>query len=154
VGIGATMLLHCDLVYAGRGATVSFPFLNLGLVPECGSTVLLPAIVGRAQAMKLLYFGEKISSDEAARLGIVTEVFDDDKVQDQALAQAHRLASRPRQAVMATRALLRAPIAEALAGAVKRELETFARLLDSAEGREGLAAALEKRPPDFSKLED
>ncbi len=152
VGIGATMLLHCDLVYAGRGASLAFPFLNLGLIPECGSTVLLPAIAGRSQAMKLLYFGEKVSSDEACRLGIVTEVLEDDQVQEHALARAHLLASRPRQALRLTRALLRSPAADATASAVQREFEAFARMLDSPEGREGLAAALEKRPPDFSKL--
>jgi enoyl-CoA hydratase/carnithine racemase len=153
VGIGATMLLHCDLVYAGRGASLSFPFLNLGLTPECGSTVLLPAVVGRSQATRLLYFGEKISADEAARLGIVAEVLEDDEVQEHALARAHLLAGRPRQALMSTRALLRQPTADALAGAVQRELEAFARMLDSAEGREGVAAAVEKRAPDFSTRE-
>jgi len=153
VGVGATMLLHCDLIYAGKNASVSFPFLNLGLIPEAGSTVLLPAIVGRTRAMKLLYFGERISGEEAARLGIVTEALEDDKVQEHAVAQAHLLARRPQQALMLTRALLRAPVADVLAVAIQRELEGFSRLLDSADAREGLAAAMEKRPPDFSKLE-
>lgn len=153
VGIGATMLLHCDQVYAGRGAALSFPFLNLGLTPECGATVLLPAVVGRSMATKLLYFGEKISGDEALRLGIVAEVLDDKEVQAHALARAHLLAARPRQALLLTRQLLRQPVADAVAGAVQRELEAFARSLDSAEGREGLTAAVEKRAPDFSKRE-
>jgi enoyl-CoA hydratase/carnithine racemase len=152
VGIGATMLLHCDLVYVGRSASLSFPFLNLALVPECGSTALLPAAIGLSRATKLLYFGEKISGDEAARLGMVTEAVDDDKVQEHAAAQARLLAQRPPQALMLTRALLRKPFASALADATQRELDGFARLLDSVEAREALTAVKEKRPPDFSKL--
>jgi enoyl-CoA hydratase/carnithine racemase len=152
VGVGATMLLHCDLTYVGRNASLSFPFLNLAVVPEAGSTVLLPAAIGLPRATRLLYFGEKISGEEAARLGMVTEAVDDDKVQEHAAAQARLLARRPRQAVMATRALLRRPFAGALDEAIRRELEDFARLLASAEAREVMTAVLEKRPPDFSKL--
>ena len=152
VGIGATMLLHCDLVYVGRAASVAFPFLNLALVPEAGSTVLLPAAIGLPRATSLLYFGEMISGDEAARLGMVTEAVDDERVQEHAAAQAHRLAQRAPQALMLTRALLRKPYAGAVAEATQRELEGFSRLLDSVEAREALTAFKEKRPPDFSKL--
>jgi enoyl-CoA hydratase/carnithine racemase len=152
VGIGATMLLHCDLVYVGRSASLAFPFLNLALIPECGSTALLPAAIGLPRATRLLYFGETISGDEAARLGIATEAVDDDKVQGHAAARAHLLAQRAPQALMLTRALLRRPFAGALADATQRELEGFARLLDSAEAREALTAFKEKRPPDFSKF--
>jgi len=152
VGIGATMLLHCDLVYVGRTASISFPFLNLALVPECGSTALLPAAIGLPRATKLLYFGEKISGEEAARMGMVTEAVDDEKVQEHAAAHARLLAQRAPQALTLTRALLRGPFAGAVAEANRRELEAFARLLDSAEAREALTAVKEKRPPDFSKL--
>ena len=152
VGIGATMLLHCDLVYVGRTASLSFPFLNLALVPEAGSTALLPAAIGLPHATRLLYFGEKISGDEAARLGMVTEAVDDEKVQAHAAEQARLLAQRAPQALMLTRALLRRPFAGAVAEATRRELEGFARLLDSVEAREALTAFKEKRPPDFSKF--
>jgi|SRR4051794_5748575 enoyl-CoA hydratase/carnithine racemase len=152
VGIGATMLLHCDLVYVGKAASLAFPFLNLALVPECGSTLLLPAAIGLPQATKLLYFGEMFSGDDAARMGMVTEAVDDDKVQEHAVAQAHLLAQRAPQALMLTRALIRRPFAAAVAEASQRELDAFARLLDSAEAREALTAVKEKRPPDFSKL--
>jgi enoyl-CoA hydratase/carnithine racemase len=152
VGIGATMLLHCDLTYVGRTASLAFPFLNLALVPECGSTALLPAAIGLPRATKLLYFGEMISGDEAARLGMVTEAVDDEKVQEHAAAQARLLAQRAPQALMLTRALLRKPFAAAIAEANQRELDAFARLLDSVEAREALTAVKEKRPPDFSKL--
>ena len=94
VGIGATMLLHCDLTYVGKTASLAFPFLNLALVPECGSTLLLPAAVGLPRATKLLYFGEMLSGDDAARMGMVTEAVDDEKVQEHAAAQAHLLAQR------------------------------------------------------------
>jgi enoyl-CoA hydratase/carnithine racemase len=152
IGIGATMLLHCDLTYVGKGATLSFPFLNLAVVPEAGATVLLPAVIGLPRATQLLYFGEKISGDEAARLGMVTEAVDDDKVQEHAAAQARRLARRPREALALTRSLLRGPFEEAIDQAIRREIEAFARSLDSAEAREAITAIKEKRPPDFSKL--
>jgi len=152
VGIGATMLLHCDLVYVGRTASLSFPFLNLALVPECASTALLPAAIGLPRATKLLYFGEKLSGEEAARIGMVTEAVDDEMVQEHAAAQAHLLAQRAPQALLLTRALLRRPFAGAVAEAIQRELEGFARLLDSVEAREALTAVKEKRPPDFSNL--
>jgi enoyl-CoA hydratase/carnithine racemase len=152
VGVGATMLLHCDLIYVGRRASLSFPFLNLAVVPEAGSTVLLPAAIGLPRATRILYFGEKLSGEEAARLGMVTEAIDDDKVQAHAAAQARLVAQRPRQALMATRALLRRPFAAAVDEAIRRELEAFERQLYSAEAREAMTAVLEKRPPDFSKL--
>ena len=152
VGVGATMLLHCDLTYVGRSASLSFPFLNLAVVPEAGSTMLLPAAIGLPRATRILYFGEKLSGEEAARLGIVTEAIDDDKVQAYAAAQALLVARRPRQALMATRALLRRPFASGLEEAIRRELEAFERQLYSAEAREAMTAVLEKRPPDFSKL--
>lgn len=152
IGVGATMLLHCDLTYVGRTASLSFPFLNLAVIPEAGSTTLLPAAIGLPRATRILYFGEKVSGEEAARLGMVTEAIDDDKVQAHAAAQARLLAERPRQAVMATRALLRRPFAAALDEAIRRELEAFERQLYSAEAREAMTAVLEKRPPDFSKL--
>ena len=152
VGIGATMLLHCDLVYVARTASLSFPFLNLALVPECASTALLPAAIGLPRATKLLYFGEKVSGDEAARMGMVTDAVDDERVQEHAAAQAHLLARRAPQALMLTRALIRRPFAGAIAEASQRELDGFARLLDSVEAREALTAVKEKRPPDFSKL--
>jgi enoyl-CoA hydratase/carnithine racemase len=152
IGIGATMLLHCDLVYVGRGASLSFPFLNLALVPEAGSTVLLPQAIGLPRATKLLYLGDKVSGEEAARLGIVTEAVDDDKVQAHAAEQARLVARRPRQALTATRALLRRPFASAVEEAIRRELEAVERQLYSAELREAVTAVMEKRPPDFSKL--
>lgn len=152
VGVGATMLLHCDLTYVGKGASLSFPFLNLALVPEAASTVLLPAAIGLARATRLLYFGEKISGEEAARIGIVTEAIDDADVQEHAVTQARRLAQRPPRALAETRALLRRPFAAAIADATQRELEVFARLLGSAEAREAMTAVMEKRPPDFSKV--
>ncbi len=152
VGIGATMLLHCDLVYVGRTASLSFPFLNLALVPEAGSTVLLPAAIGLPRATKLLYFGDMFSGEEAAGLGMVTEAVDDEKVQEHAAAQAHLLARRAPQALMLTRAMIRGPFAAAVAEANQRELEAFARLLDSVEAREALTAVKEKRAPDFSKF--
>jgi enoyl-CoA hydratase/carnithine racemase len=152
VGIGATMLLHCDLVYVGKSASLSFPFLNLALIPECGSTALLPAAIGLSRATKVLYFGDKLSGEEAARLGMVTEAVDDENVQEHAALQARLLAQRPPQALMLTRALLRRPFAATIAEAIEREFAGFVRMLESAEAREALTAVAEKRAPDFSKL--
>ena len=128
-----------------RTASLSFPFLNLALVPEAGSTALLPAAIGLPRATSLLYFGEMISGEEAARLGMVTEAVDDDKVPEHAAARAHLLTQRAPQALALTRAIARKPYAGAVAEATQRELEGFSRLLDSVEAREALNGRSRRR---------
>lgn len=151
VGVGTTMLLHCDLVYIGRSAKLRMPFIDLGVVPECASSLLLPQLVGAQRAAALLYFGELIDGQEAVRLGLAAEVLADADVEARALERAARLATRAPRAVQETKALLRAGNAPRIAEVLKREGDAFAAALDSPETREAMSAVLEKRAPDASK---
>lgn len=150
VGIGVTMLPHCDIVYASRMATFSTPFLQLGIAPEYASTITLPAIMGRAKAAEMLLLGEKFSADEAERAGLVARIFPQEELADEALKRARRLAAQAPRATLASKALLRAET-EPLEPRMHREAELFAELLQSTEFKEAAAAFFEKRQPDFSK---
>ena len=141
VGVGFTLLLHCDLVYAGGSAVLSAPFVDLGLIPEAASTLLLPALLGPAKASELLLLAEPLGAKDAERLGIVTRVFADEELAAQALARAKTLARKPRAAVVATRKLLR-PDPETLKQRMAVEGEIFARQLRSEEARQAFAAFL------------
>jgi enoyl-CoA hydratase/carnithine racemase len=152
VGIGTTMLLHCDLVYVGKDAKLRMPFVDLGVVPEFASSLLLPQLVGAQRATELLFFSERIDGKEAKRLGLAAEVLDDDEVQEHALKRAQQLAARAPGALRHTKALLRAENADRIAEVVAREGAIFAEALKSPEAREAMSAIMEKREPDFSKL--
>lgn len=152
VGIGTTMLLHCDLVYVGKDAKLRMPFVDLGVVPEFASSLLLPQLVGAQRAAELLFFSERFDGKEAKRLGLAAEVLDDDEVQEHALERAQQLAARPPGALRQTKALLRAANADRIAEVVVREGAIFAEALESPEAREAMSAIMEKREPDFSKL--
>ncbi|QIZ77779.1 enoyl-CoA hydratase-related protein [Ferrimonas lipolytica] len=108
VGIGTTMLLHCDLVYCSDKTRFSLPFVNIGLVPEAASSLLLPLRIGRAQAAELLLLGKAFDGDKAYQLGLVNKVLPRDEVLPFALAQAQALAAQPPKALQATKALLKA----------------------------------------------
>ena len=152
IGIGTTMLLHCDLVYVGRSASLRMPFVELGLAPEFGSSRLLPQLVGMQRASSLLLLGEAMSGEDAVRFGLATEVLDDDKVQARALEQAQRFSDLPPSAVRSTKALLRSDVRGALEDAMQREGTVFGAALRSDEAKEAMTAVLEKRPPDFSRF--
>jgi enoyl-CoA hydratase/carnithine racemase len=152
VGIGATMLLHCDLVYAADGARFQFPFVNVGLCPEAGSSFLLPRQVGRHMASELLLLGRLFDAAEAKRFGIVNDVVPGSQLEALALEMAEEIAARPPNAVRVTKQLLRAAVCDAVAAAGRREIEAFVPLLNGAEAREALSAFIEKRPPDFSRF--
>lgn len=152
VGIGSTVLLHCDLVYAGDNARFAFPFVNLGLCPEAGSSVLLPALVGRARASEKLLFGEAFGADEALALGIVNQVLPADEVIAHALQRCHELARRPLQSLRVTRRLLRLGTASAVSAAMSEEFSAFARMLGEPAAREAINAFMQKRRPDFGAL--
>ena len=151
VGIGTTVLLHCDLAWAAPSARFSLPFVNLGLVPEAASSLLLPAAVGPKRAAELLLFGEPFGAEEAARMGLVNGVVDDPL--GHALARARALAQKPPAALRLTRALLRRPHAEAVAATLSEEGRLFVERLAGPEAQEALAAFVEKRPPDFSRFD-
>ena len=153
VGVGATMLLHCDLVYAGRGAVFALPFVNLGLCPEAGSSLLLPLMVGHARAAELLLLGEPFDAATAAACGIVGRVLPDADVAAHALAQARKLASKPPSAVRLSKSLMRRAWRAQVDDAIRVESAAFMERLGSGEAKEAFAAFLEKRKPDFSRFD-
>jgi len=151
VGVGCTLLLHCDLVYASEDARFALPFVNLGLCPEAASSLLLPRLAGLQRASELLLLGEPFDAARAHEVGIVNEVLPRGAVQARARERARALASRPPAALRATRALVRAGLQQAVEDRLRAELRVFAERLSSPEAREAFTAFLEKRPPDFSK---
>ncbi len=152
VGIGVTMLLHCDLVYAAASATFQMPFVKLGLVPETGSTLLLPRLVGMQKAADLFLTSKKITAEKAEALGIVAEVFPDNALPSEALARAHTLAAQAPNAVKIVKALLKSKDRERVAAQAEAENVHFAAQLRTAEVKEAVSAFLEKQPADFSKV--
>jgi enoyl-CoA hydratase/carnithine racemase len=151
VGVGTTMLLHCDLVYAGDEAQFSLPFASLGLCPEGGSSVLLPVLAGYARAAERLLLGEPFDAHEAREMGLVNKVMPPAQVLEYALARAQLLARQPAASLRETKRLLRAPLAAQVAQAMKDEGATFRRMLTEPAAREAFSAFLEKRRPDFSR---
>jgi len=152
VGVGVTMLLHIDFVVAAREATFRAPFIDLGLVPEAASSLLMPLQMGYRSAAQMLMLGEKYSAPQAQAAGIVGEVVAADELLERSHAIARRLAQKPRHALRATKRLMRLqvmPIAERF----EIELKEFALALESAEAREALAAFMEKRKPDFAQFD-
>jgi enoyl-CoA hydratase/carnithine racemase len=150
IGIGTTMLLHCDLVYAAPSARFKLPFVDLGLVPEAGSSVLLPALVGARRANQLLLLGEQVDAATALAWGLIGGVSDDPEAAAQ--AAAHRLAAAAPGAVRATKALIRRATRDAVLEAMRVEGEVFADRLRSPEAMEAFQAFQARRPPDYSKF--
>jgi len=151
VGIGTSMLLHCDLVYAAEGTRFQLPFVNLALLPEAGSSLLLPQRVGHLRAAELLMLGEPFSAAKALQFGLVTEVVaDGDAALQAAEAAATKLAAKPPTALQLTKRLMKAPHAERLAAQVADETSHFVEQLRSPEAAEAFKAFFEKRAPDFS----
>jgi enoyl-CoA hydratase/carnithine racemase len=152
VGIGVTMLLHCDLVYAAASATFQMPFVKLGLVPEAGSSLLLPRLVGLQKAADLFLTSKRIDAQTAEALGLVAEVFPDNAFPAEALARAQALAAQPPNAVKIVKALLRSKDRDQVAAQAESENIHFTAQLRTAEVKEAVSAFLEKRPADFSKV--
>ncbi len=149
IGIGTTMLLHCDLVYAAHDARFHLPFVNLGLVPEAGSSLVLPAMMGHQRAAGFLMLGEPFSAREAADAGIVTEVVDPSELWERARSVAAALAARPPEALRLTKRLMTRASRPAILEAMDVEVGHFQERLRSPEAREAMQAILEKRPPKF-----
>lgn len=149
MGVGVTMLLHCDLVFVADDAQLSTPFVNLALVPEAASSVLLQARIGYARAYQMFALGEPIDGRTAASLGIANAALPAGEVHAAALAAARKLASKPSGALIATKQLMRD--GAAIAAVMARESEIFGARLKSPETAEALRAFAERRPPDFSK---
>jgi enoyl-CoA hydratase/carnithine racemase len=151
VGVGVTMLMHCDLVYVAEDARLSTPFVNLALVPEAASSWLIPARIGYARAFALFAFGEPIDGKTAASIGLVTAALPSSEVRAKALAAAKVLASKPPGALQATKRLMRD--AAAMQAVMAREGEVFGERLRTAEAAEAFRAFAERRAPDFSKIQ-
>jgi enoyl-CoA hydratase/carnithine racemase len=149
VGVGTTMLMHCDLVFIAEDAKLTTPFVNLALVPEAASSWLLPARIGYARAFAMFALGEPVDGKTAAALGIANQALPKDQVRAKALAAAKLLATRPIGALKATKRLMRD--AEAIQARMNQEGEVFGARLKTAEAAEALRAFAERRAPDFSK---
>ncbi len=135
VGVGVTLLLHCDLVYAAESATLRLPFIDLGLVPEAASTYLLPRMAGYARAAELLLLGEAFSAAKAQDCGIVNAVVAADKLDELAWSKAQQLAAKPPQALRQTKMLLKRGSQKAVRETIEAELEIIAERLVSDEVR-------------------
>ncbi len=152
VGVGATLLLHCDLVYAGESATFALPFVNLGLCPEAGSSLLLPLAAGHARAAELLMLGEPFPASLAVQCGLVTRVLPDAEVVARAEDAARKLAAKPPAALRLTKMLMRRGVNTQVRDAIATESRAFQERLRSPEAKEAFAAFLEKRAPDYSRF--
>ena len=150
VGIGTTMLFHCDLVYAGDNAAFSMPFVNLGLCPEAASSLLVPQMLGYHRAAEALLLGEPFMAEAALEVGLVNRVVPPTECNAMAQAQAKKLAAKPLTALIETKRLLKkgqtAPVLERMA----EEGESFGRMLREPAAREAFTAFMAKRKPDFS----
>jgi enoyl-CoA hydratase/carnithine racemase len=150
IGVGTTMLLHCDLVYATPAASLRTPFLDLGLIQEAGSSITAPARMGYPRAFELVCLGEPFSAERALQAGLINAIVPADQLEATALKAARRLAAKPRQALMASRRLLRRNHAD-ISAMIEEEAKAYQTLMSSPEAREAFTAFLEKRPPDFAK---
>jgi enoyl-CoA hydratase/carnithine racemase len=153
VGIGTTLLLHCDLVYVSREATLKMPFVNLGLCPEFGSSLILPRLLGHARAAELLLLGQSFTGEQAATWGIANQALEGGAA---TLAKAREMALRfqqlPLSAVTDSKRLMRAPGREELRRVIEEEGALFGQRLRSPEAIEALTAFMQRRTPDFSKF--
>ncbi|MGQ0709172.1 MAG: enoyl-CoA hydratase [Rhodoferax sp.] len=152
VGVGTTMLLHCDLVVAGDNAAFSLPFVNLGLCPEAASSLLLPQLMGYHRAAEALLLGEPFLAEAAMEAGLVNRIVPPTEANAVAQALARKLAAKPLAALMQTKALLRKGQRAQVHATLREEGTIFAQLLAEPAAREAFSAFLEKRRPDFSKV--
>ena len=154
IGGGTTMLTHCDFVYAGESAKFQMPFINLGLVPEFGSTCSIPMRVGHIRAAELILLGLPFDARRAAELGLVTRVVPDQELLATATETAQKLAEKPVGALQACKRLMKQSSREQIEQAMKAEGEEFALRVRSTEAREAFTAFLEKRPPNFTRTKE
>ncbi|MCP3462838.1 enoyl-CoA hydratase [Bradyrhizobium sp. CCGUVB23] len=150
VGVGTTMLLHCDLVVLADNALLSTPFVSLALVPEAASSLLMPLRIGHVRAYEMFALGEAVPANTALEWGLASRVVPLAQLDAEAAGLAGRLAKQPAGALVATKQLMRN--GEALVAQMAAEGEQFAKRLRTAEAREAFTAFAERRPPDFTKV--
>jgi enoyl-CoA hydratase/carnithine racemase len=151
IGGGTTMLLHCDFVYAGESARFQMPFINLAVLPEFGSSFLVPARIGHIRAAELILLGLPFDARRAADLGFVTQVVSDQDLLATASETARKLAAKPASALQASKRLMKQSFREEIKAAMKVENEEFSAQVRSEDAKEAFRAFLEKRPPDFTR---
>ena len=151
VGIGTTMLLHCDLVYAGDNAAFALPFVNLGLCPEAASSLLVPQMFGYHRAAEALLLGEPFMAEAALEVGLVNRVVPPTEANAIAQTQARKLAAKPISSLIETKRLMKKGQAALVAQQMTEEGAVFGRMLGEPAAREAFTAFMEKRKPDFSQ---
>ena len=152
VGIGTTMLFHCDLVYAGDNAAFSMPFVNLGLCPEAASSLLAPRMFGYHRAAEALLLGEPFFAEAAQEVGLVNRVVPPTEVNAVAQAQARKLAAKPLSSLIETKRLMKGHQQQEVLQKMDEEGQSFGRMLQAPAAKEAFGAFMEKRKPDFSKV--
>ena len=152
VGVGTTMLLHCDLVYVGDNAAFSMPFVNLGLCPEAASSLLVPRMFGYHRAAEALLLGEPFFAEAALEVGLVNRSVPPSETNALAQQQARKLAAKPISSLIETKRLMKGPQQEVVLRRMAEEGATFGRMLREPAALEAMNAFMEKRHPDFSKL--
>lgn len=152
VGVGTTMLLHCDLVYAGDNAAFSMPFVNLGLCPEAASSLLVPRMFGYHRAAEALLLGEPFFAEAALEVGLVNRVVPPTEANAVTQAQARKLAAKPITSLIETKRLMKKGEPTLLHERMAEEGASFGRMLREPAAREAFTAFMEKRKPDFTKV--
>jgi enoyl-CoA hydratase/carnithine racemase len=152
VGIGTTMLFHCDLVYAGDNAAFSLPFVNLGLCPEAAASLLVPQMLGYHRAAEALMLGEPFMAEAAQEVGLVNRVLPPTEANGYASTQARKLAAKPITSLVETKRLMKGGQQQAVLQRMEEEAASFGRMLTAPAAKEAFTAFMEKRRPDFSKL--
>jgi enoyl-CoA hydratase/carnithine racemase len=154
VGVGTTMLFHCDLVYAGDNAAFSMPFVNLGVCPEAASSLLAPQMLGYHRAAEALLLGEPFMAEAALEVGLVNRVVPPTEANAVAQAAARKLAAKPIHSLVATKRLMKQGLQQRTLQQMSDEGAVFSRMLTEPAAREAFSAFMEKRKPDFSKLQE
>ena len=152
VGIGTTLLLHCDLIYAGDNAAFSMPFVNLGLCPEAASSLLVPQLMGYPRAAEALLLGEPFSAETALEIGLINRIVPPLEANALAAQQARKLAAKPMSSLIETKRLMKKGNANMVAERISEEALSFGRMLAEPAAREAFTAFMEKRRPDFSAV--
>ena len=152
VGVGTTMLFHCDLIYAGDNAMFSMPFVNLGLCPEAASSLLVPQMMGYHRAAEALMLGEPFMAEAALEVGLVNRIVPPTEANAVAQSQARKLAIKPISSVRETKRLMKKGHAALVAQQITEESASFGRMLQEPAAREAFAAFMARRKPDFSSI--
>ncbi|MGX5649108.1 MAG: enoyl-CoA hydratase [Hydrogenophaga sp. SCN 70-13] len=152
VGVGTTLLFHCDLVYAGDNAAFSMPFVNLGLCPEAASSLLVPQMLGYHRAAEALLLGEPFMAEAALEVGLVNRVLPPTEANGYAQSVAKKLAAKPLSSLIETKRLMKKGQEERVLRTIAEEGESFGRMLREPAAKEAFGAFMERRKPDFSKL--